>query len=180
MRKINEIFYSIQGEGTFTGTPAIFVRFSGCNLKCHFCDTKHESGILMSDEQIIEEVNKYPGHVIILTGGEPSLWIDKEFVQLFKAMGKTVCIETNGTNLLPDNIDWVTLSPKDAGKVVIQNYNELKVVYQGQDLSEYNSVKTIKYLQPLSCTNTEEVINYIKEHPEWKLSLQTHKMLNIQ
>ena len=80
MRKINEIFYSLQGEGFHTGTPAVFVRFSGCNLKCSFCDTQHEEGVLMSDEEILAEVVKYPAVTVILTGGEPSLWIDREFV----------------------------------------------------------------------------------------------------
>ena len=76
MRKINEIFYSLQGEGYHTGTPAVFVRFSGCNLKCSFCDTQHEEGTLMTDDEIIAEVSKYPAATVILTGGEPSLWID--------------------------------------------------------------------------------------------------------
>ena len=80
MRKINEIFYSLQGEGFHTGTPAVFVRFSGCNLKCSFCDTQHEEGVWMSDEEILAEVGKYPAMTVILTGGEPSLWIDREFV----------------------------------------------------------------------------------------------------
>ena len=71
MRKINEIFYSLQGEGYHTGTPAVFIRFSGCNLKCSFCDTRHEEGVLMSDDEIIAEVGKYPAVTVILTGGEP-------------------------------------------------------------------------------------------------------------
>ena len=112
MRKINEIFYSLQGEGFHTGTPAVFVRFSGCNLKCSFCDTQHEEGVWMSDEEILAEVGKYPAMTVILTGGEPSLWIDREFVDCLHRMGKYVCIETNGTHPLPDNIDWVTCSPK--------------------------------------------------------------------
>ena len=71
MRKINEIFYSLQGEGFHTGTPAVFIRFSGCNLKCSFCDTQHEEGVLMSDEEILDAVGEYPATTVILTGGEP-------------------------------------------------------------------------------------------------------------
>ena len=119
MRKINEIFYSLQGEGYHTGTPAVFIRFSGCNLKCPFCDTQHEDGILMSDEDIVTEVSRYPAATVILTGGEPSLWIDREFVDCLHQAGKYVCIETNGTHPLPDNIDWVTCSPKQGVKLEI-------------------------------------------------------------
>ncbi|MDE5710447.1 MAG: 7-carboxy-7-deazaguanine synthase QueE, partial [Bacteroides sp.] len=119
MRKINEIFYSLQGEGYHTGTPAVFVRFSGCNLKCPFCDTQHEEGTQMSDDEILEEVGKYPATTVILTGGEPSLWIDRGFIELLHRAGKYVCIETNGTRLLPDNIDWVTCSPKQGGELRI-------------------------------------------------------------
>ena len=71
MRKINEIFYSLQGEGYHTGTPAVFIRFSGCNLKCDFCDTRHEEGEMMTDEDIVNEIGKYPAVMVILTGGEP-------------------------------------------------------------------------------------------------------------
>ena len=111
MRKINEIFYSLQGEGAHTGTPAVFVRFSGCNLKCDFCDTLHESGIEMTDEAIIDEVCKYPCRMVILTGGEPGLWIDDALVDALHKAGKYVAIETNGTQVLPEAIDWVTCSP---------------------------------------------------------------------
>lgn len=181
MKKINEIFYSIQGEGNYAGTAAVFVRFSGCNLKCDFCDTKHESGTMMSDEEIIAEINKYPSDVVILTGGEPSLWINQEFIDVLHEHDKLIFIETNGTRKLPEGIDWITCSPKEGGKVILERYDELKVVYQGQDLSQYDSVDVFaRYLQPCSCSNTEEVINYIKEHPEWKLSLQLQKILNVR
>ena len=113
MRRINEIFYSLQGEGYHTGIPAVFVRFSGCNLRCPFCDTQHEEGTLMSDEDIVMEVAKYSTQIVILTGGEPGLWIDEKLVDALHHEGKYVCIETNGTCLLPENIDWVTCSPKD-------------------------------------------------------------------
>ena len=95
MRKINEIFYSLQGEGYHTGTPAVFIRFSGCNLKCDFCDTRHEEGEMMTDEDIVNEIGKYPAVMVILTGGEPSLWIDDAFIDLLHRAGKYVCIETN-------------------------------------------------------------------------------------
>ena len=114
MKKINEIFYSLQGEGHNTGTPAVFIRFSGCNLQCSFCDTDHTYGTQMSDEQIIAEVKRYPqAQLIVLTGGEPSLFIDSDFITVLKHVtGATIAIETNGTNPLPPEIDWVTLSPK--------------------------------------------------------------------
>ena len=101
MRKINEIFYSLQGEGFHTGTPAVFIRFSGCNLRCSFCDTHHEEGTLMSDEQLIDAVSAYPCRMVILTGGEPSLWIDETLIERLHQAGKYVCIETNGTHPLP-------------------------------------------------------------------------------
>ena len=97
MSKINEIFYSLQGEGYHTGMPAVFIRFSGCNLKCSFCDTRHEEGVLMSDDEIIAEVRKYPAVTVILTGGEPSLWIlstvctRRESMSVSKRMERTHC-----------------------------------------------------------------------------------------
>lgn len=180
MRKINEIFYSLQGEGYHTGMPAVFVRFSGCNLKCSFCDTEHEEGRPMSNEEIVAEVVKYAVPMVVLTGGEPGLWIDEALVDALHHEGKYVCIETNGTCVLPENIDWVTCSPKEGAQMELNRMDEVKVVYVGQDISGYLDLPAEHYfLQPCSCTNTEEVIDYILQHPEWRLSLQTHKLLQI-
>ena len=159
---------------------AVFVRFSGCNLRCPFCDTQHEEGTLMSDEDIVMEVAKYSTQIVILTGGEPGLWIDEKLVDVLHHEGKYVCIETNGTCLLPENIDWVTCSPKEGAKINLDRIDEVKVVYVGQDVSAYLDLSASHYfLQPCSCANTEEVIAYILQHPEWRLSLQTHKLLQI-
>ena len=89
----------------------------------------------MSDEEILDAVGEYPATTVILTGGEPSLWIDREFVDRLHRIGKYVCIETNGTRALPDNIDWVTCSPKQGAKPVISRMDEVKVVYEGQDIT---------------------------------------------
>lgn len=181
MRKINEIFYSLQGEGYHTGTPAVFIRFSGCNLRCSFCDTQHEEGRLMTDEEIVEEVAKYPAVTVILTGGEPSLWIDRAFVDLLHRAGKYVCIETNGTRPVPDNIDWVTCSPKQGVKLGIDRMDEVKVVYEGQDIAVYELLPAEHFfLQPCSCLNTKETVECVMCHLKWRLSLQTHKLIDIQ
>lgn len=180
MRKINEIFYSLQGEGFYTGTPSVFVRFSGCNLSCSFCDTSHQSGTMMSDEEILKEVLRYPAHHVILTGGEPSLWIDETLVDRLHGAGKYICIETNGTHKLPHGIDWVTCSPKEGGRVVLDHMDELKVVYQGQDIAPYEQYPaTHFFLQPCSGQNVRETIDCVLAHPRWRLSLQTHKLINI-
>lgn len=181
MRKINEIFYSLQGEGFHTGTPAVFIRFSGCNLKCPFCDTQHENGVLMSDEDIMDEVQKYPAAMVVLTGGEPSLWIDKPFIDRLHAAGKYVTIETNGTHVLPEGIDWITCSPKDGGEVRLARMDELKVVYQGQSIEAYETYPAhYFFLQPCSCKNIQETVDCVKQHPKWRLSLQTHKFIGIE
>ena len=181
MRKINEIFYSLQGEGYHTGTPAVFVRFAGCNLKCSFCDTRHESGTLMTDEDIVAETLRYPARMVILTGGEPSLWIDAELVDAFHKAGKYVCVETNGTCPLPPGIDWVTCSPKQGAPVRIGRMDEVKVVYEGQDLQPYETLPARHFfLQPCSCRNTQETVECVLKHPRWRLSLQTHKLTGIR
>lgn len=180
MRKINEIFYSLQGEGFHTGTPALFIRFSGCNLKCSFCDTKHEEGEWMSDEDIVAKAKECPAKMVVLTGGEPALWIDEAFVEKLHQAGKYVCIETNGTHPIPDSVDWITCSPKGA-PVVLTRIDEVKVVYTGdEDVEPYLSLPAqVHFLQPCSCKNTQEVVAYIQEHPQWRLSLQTHKWIGI-
>lgn len=186
--RINEIFYSIQGEGAFTGTPAIFIRFSGCNLKCDFCDTLHQSYKEMSVKEIIQEMKKYPAKHIVLTGGEPTMQVTDEFLAQIKKHGYFIQIETNGTNFIEsEDVDWVTCSPKYK-EPVLDKVDELKVVYQEQDMSQYDHIEAgYRYLQPCDTKNEEAnkkniqaTIDYIMAHPEWKLSLQTQKILDIR
>lgn len=196
MYKINEIFHSLQGEGYHTGTPAVFVRFSGCNLHCVFCDTQHQEGRMMSLSDIIAEVNRYPhAPLVVLTGGEPSLFADDEFVRALKTgTDLPVAIETNGTHVLPVGIDWVTLSPKEAfegGGVVpcvLTRCDELKVVYCGQDLAQYDHIEAKhRFLQPcysddpLQCqANMAACVQAVLNHKGWRLSLQAHRILGIR
>ena len=196
MWKVNEIFCSLQGEGFNTGTASVFIRLSGCNLHCAFCDTQHEEGTMMSLPDIVEQVMRYPkAPLIVLTGGEPSLWINEDFVRGLKQMtGKRIAIETNGTRPLPDGIDWVTLSPKtglgNSGDVpiVLKRCDELKVVYLGQDLVQYDGIMaTHRYLQPCWVADPDQrrrninaTVQAVLDHPEWRLSLQTHRILNIK
>ncbi len=181
-KKINEIFYSLQGEGVHTGTPAVFVRFSGCNLRCPFCDTQHEEGAWMTNEEITTEVKRYSPRFVILTGGEPSLQIDGDLIQRLHDDGHYICIETNGTHPLPPGIDWVTCSPKENAPVVLEKIDEVKLVYTGQDVeSFYRQLKAGCYsLQPCSGQNIAETVAYVLAHPWWRLSLQTHKLIDIR
>ena len=196
MYKINEIFYSLQGEGYHSGTPAVFVRFSGCNLCCAFCDTQHQNGMMISLQDIVYEVNKYPiASLVVLTGGEPSLFIDEAFVaELKQRTGKQIAIETNGTRPLPSNLDWVTLSPKSAfegGDIepcVLTQCDELKVVFLGQDLAQYDGIEAkYRLLQPCFCedemqrkANMKACVEMVMQNPNWRLSLQIHRVLNIR
>lgn len=196
MYRINEIFYSLQGEGYHTGTASVFVRFSGCNLHCTFCDTQHESGQIMSLPQIIDQINDYiNAPLVVLTGGEPSLWVDENLIKAIKQLtGKRIAIETNGTHSLPPGIDWVTLSPKgefeggDSLPCVLRSCDELKVVYTGQDLNKYSHIDANhRFLQPCYCDdpvkrqeNINMTVKAVLSHPEWRLSLQTHRVLNIR
>lgn len=179
---VNEIFYSLQGEGYHTGTPAIFIRLSGCNLKCSFCDTDHSAHTLMSIKEISSKISRYPATTVVLTGGEPSLYNLTPLIDALHADSHNVHIETNGTNPLPDSIDWITCSPKPKGKLAIDKCDELKIVYTGQDVEAIAAGISADYhfLQPCSGINTKEVIDYILQHPNWRLSLQTHKMIDIR
>lgn len=180
----------MQGEGLFTGTPSVFVRLSGCNRKCAFCDTDFADFREMSVPEIVKAMAEArvqggapacgPMHAVV-TGGEPALQIDEAFVDALHDNGYFVQIETNGSLPVPQNIDWVTCSPK-AKPWGIQRVDELKIVYQGQDVEEIASHFKAKRLclQPCSGMNTEETIEYIKSHPHWRLSLQTHKLLDIR
>lgn len=186
MYQINEIFYSLQGEGANTGTPAIFIRFSGCNLRCPFCDTDFSQSTPMSVEDILAEVAQYPSEMIIFTGGEPSLQLDQTLVDALRAEDYVLAIETNGTHALPEGLDWITVSPKRGSRLVLTEADEVKVVYtahgdEDPDVEQYlEMIQADNYfLQPCSGENTAEVVAYCLQHPYWSLSLQTHKMINI-
>ena len=153
----------------------------------------------MNDTEIIDEVNKYPGQLIVLTGGEPSLFIDQEFISTLKRnTGKKIAIETNGTRLLPEVIDWITVSPKmgmsDTGnpEILCEKADELKVVDIGQDLTPYFRLSCVKeqttmLLQPCYVEekekrekNTRRTIQRVLKDPRWHLSLQTHRYLGVR
>lgn len=188
--RVNEIFYSLQGEGAHTGTPAVFLRLSGCNLKCPFCDTDYLEFVEMSEKEIVDEVSAYPARTVVITGGEPTLQLTASLTDRLHWAGFTIHLETNGTRRLREGveIDWVTCSPKDGGKVVIQHIDELKVVFQNQDMSQYDDLKAKEYrLQPLdsgnkqkNAENLKQTIDYVLANPKWKLSLQTHKIIGCK
>ena len=195
MYRVNEIFFSLQGEGYHTGRAAVFVRLAGCNLRCPFCDTDFTYAEQMTARQIADAVFAYSTHpdtLIVLTGGEPSLQADKQLTDALHRYGQTIAIETNGTHPLPEGIDWVTVSPKadetvagQTAQVVLDHADEVKVVLTESTekwLSHWrNTIRASHYyLQPCSCKNTDAVVAYVKAHPEWRLSLQTHKYIHIQ
>lgn len=195
MYKINEIFYSIQGEGHNAGCAAVFVRFSGCNLHCPFCDTHHQEGTMMSAEDICNEIEKYPASMVVLTGGEPSLFVDSPLCDAIHAIGRTIAMETNGSRPISLPIDHITCSPKfeyndaETAKLRLSHIDELKVVFTGKnDMSLYDDIEADNYyLQPCDTGNLEETkkiakqtLDYILQYPKWKLSVQLHKILNVR
>ena len=137
MYRVNEIFYTLQGEGAHNGIPAVFVRFSGCNLRCPWCDTDFTDSNEMTAEQIVAEVVELydiPNErhkMCVLTGGEPSLQVDKTLIDALHEAGFYIGIETNGTRPLPEGIDWITCSPKEGTKLALRKANEVKVVFTG-------------------------------------------------
>lgn len=200
--KINEIFYSLQGEGRYTGTPAVFIRLAGCNMRCWFCDTDFTKFSEMTEQDVVSEVLRYSCHHVVITGGEPTLQLTTTLVDLLHEKGLYVMMETNGTNPLPADckVDWITCSPKleirpDGSRQVktirLQHIDELKVVYEGdgkQDMSLYDSYEAQEYrLQPCDVQDPmqnkeilKQTVNYILKHPKWTLSLQTHKIINVR
>ncbi len=200
--KVNEIFYSLQGEGHYTGTPAVFVRFAGCNLRCWFCDTDFEKGVEMNEDEIVEAVLQYSTRYVVITGGEPTLQITASLCDKLRAHGLYLMMETNGTRPLPEGcqVDWITCSPKlidvEEGKrkiatIRLRHIDELKVVFEdspAQDMALYEQIPATEYrLQPCDtqdplCNQAilNKTIKYILQHPKWKLSLQTHKILHVR
>lgn len=194
--RINEIFYSLQGEGRHTGRAAVFVRFSGCNLNCPFCDTDFSKYTEMTAEQVVNRVKAWKDCAfVVLTGGEPTLQVDEQLVSMLQKEGFYVAIETNGTRPVPCNINWVTLSPKsafvrNAPALIKVNADEVKVVFDGiHDPEPYGNMGRDMYLNLQPCDTgdvernsevTRQCIEYIKRNPQWHLSLQTQKMVHIR
>lgn len=191
--KVNEIFHSLQGEGFNTGKSAVFVRLAGCNLQCPFCDTDHTAYEEMTEEQIADCLAQYSANLVVITGGEPALQLTSSLIDRLHAKRKTVAVETNGTLPLPENVDWITVSPKqdfvgEAGKCVITRANEVKVIFDGEhQVSDFGITAEHYFVQPCDTGNLSKnrkirnlCIDFVKNNPKWRLSLQTHKLLGIR
>ena len=186
MKRVNDIFYSLQGEGRNTGRAAIFIRFSGCNLKCPFCDTDFSSYREMTDAEIVNEIAQYPSHFVVLTGGEPTLQVDAALIEALHSHGYEIAMESNGTIIPPVGVDWLTVSPKQ--NPVVKRCNELKCLFdESGDVNDFGVIADYYYLQPCDVGEadrnhliTQKCIAYIKNHPRWSLSLQTHKLMGFK
>jgi len=205
--KIKEIYYTIQGEGGQAGSPAVFCRFTGCNLWsgreedradaiCNFCDTDFfgtdgtKGGKYEIDEltRLIRSLwpNQDGELLVVCTGGEPMLQMDEQLINAFHKANFKIAIETNGTLPVPSSIDWICVSPKANTEIVQTKGNELKLVFpQVENIpSQFEHLDFEHfYLQPLdgidTAFNTKACIEYCKANPKWKLSMQMHKLLNL-
>ncbi len=209
MYTVKEIFYTLQGEGVHAGRPAVFCRFSGCNLwtgreadrgsaTCTFCDTDFvgvgpDGGRFATPEALAEAVaDRWPAGAggrpyVVCTGGEPLLQLDAAAVDAFHRQGFEVAVETNGTQSVPAGIDWVCVSPKADAPLAVTGGDELKLVYP-QELAPPERFAGMGFrhflLQPMDGTalaaNTAAAVAYCLAHPGWRLSLQTHKVTGVR
>lgn len=209
MYTVKEIFYTLQGEGVHAGRPAVFCRFSGCNLwtgreadrgsaTCTFCDTDFvgvgpDGGRFATPEALAEAVaDRWPAGAggrpyVVCTGGEPLLQLDTAAVDAFHRRGFEVAVETNGTQSVPAGIDWVCVSPKADAPLAVTGGDELKLVYP-QELAPPERFAGMGFrhflLQPMDgpalAANTAAAVGYCLAHPGWRLSLQTHKVTGVR
>jgi 7-carboxy-7-deazaguanine synthase len=206
---VKEIYYTLQGEGTHTGRAAVFLRFAGCNLwtglerdraaaVCTFCDTDFigadgpGGGKFKDAEALAEAVRaKWPGSnraqpYVVCTGGEPLLQIDEALIGALHARGFEIGVETNGTQEAPPGLDWICVSPKADAALKLTRGSELKLVYP-QKLAPPEKFADLLFdnffLQPMDGpdreANTQAATEYCLAHPQWRLSLQTHKLIGI-
>jgi 7-carboxy-7-deazaguanine synthase len=205
---VKEIFYTLQGEGANAGRPAVFCRFAGCNLwsgreddrasaVCQFCDTDfvgtdgENGGKYRSAAELAQQVAAlWPegwGHrFVVCTGGEPLLQLDLPLINALHARGFEIAVETNGTCPAPQGLDWICVSPKAGAELRQLTGNELKLVFPqpGAEPEKFESLAFRNFfLQPMDGPdrerNTQLALRYCMEHPRWRLSLQTHKLLGI-
>jgi 7-carboxy-7-deazaguanine synthase (Cx14CxxC type) len=207
---VKEIFYTLQGEGANTGRPAVFCRFAGCNLwsgreedrataTCRFCDTdfvgtdgtgggRFDSAKALASAIAAAWSAHAPGRrFVVCTGGEPLLQLDDALVDALHAEDFEIAIETNGTQPAPPGIDWICVSPKAGAELVLRAGNELKLIFPqpGAEPARYEGLAFDHFLlQPMDgparVANTELAVRYCLEHPRWRLSLQTHKLIGIR
>lgn len=209
MYTVKEIFYTLQGEGVQTGRPAVFCRFAGCNLwtgreadrasaTCRFCDTDFvgvgpDGGRFSTARELAAAVSAHwPAQgggrpYVVCTGGEPLLQLDGEAIAELHAVGFEVAVETNGTQPAPPGLDWTCVSPKAEAPLVLTAGDELKLVYPQRDAPpERFAQLSFRHfsLQPMdgsrSAENTEAAVAYCLSHPQWRLSLQSHKQLGLR
>ncbi len=205
--RINDMFYSLKGEGQWTGTPMFFVRLSGCNLKCSFCDTDHLSNQSMSAQEIMSEIVSFPTNRVVITGGEPLIHDLRPLLCALQEEHYFVHLETNGTLPYPNPglLSWVTVSPKSAistmDPFIIEEADEIKFLCGIPDWKEYieNFIEEFQpegklWLMPLAKNiqegdrsqgdliwdNVNEAIDFCKQHPSFSLCMQMHKILNIK
>lgn len=209
MYTVKEIFYTLQGEGSNAGRPAVFCRFSGCNLwsgreadrataVCDFCDTDFvgigpDGGRFATASDLASAIEaRWPSddranRFVVCTGGEPLLQLDEDAIDALHARGFRVAVETNGTQPAPRGIDWICMSPKARAVHVLDHGDELKLVYPqpGMNPADFESLSfTHFFLQPMDgprlAENTRAAVDYCLAHPRWRLSVQTHKILGIR
>jgi len=206
---VKEIFYTLQGEGALTGRPAVFCRFAGCNLwsgreedraaaACTFCDTdfvgmdgseggRYRDAATLADTIAAQWPAEAPARFVVCTGGEPLLQLDAPLIAALHARGFEIAVETNGTIALPPGLDWVCVSPKAGAPLVVTAGDELKVVVPqpGIDPLDFAGLEFRRFsVQPMDGPerprNTELAIAFCLKHPQWQLSLQTHKTTGIR
>jgi 7-carboxy-7-deazaguanine synthase (Cx14CxxC type) len=210
MYTVKEIFYTLQGEGANAGSAAVFCRFSGCNLwtgreedraraVCQFCDTDFvgvgpDGGRFAKPNELANAVsNAWRGHndrqprFVVCTGGEPLLQLDEPLIDSLHDRGFRVAVETNGTRPAPRSIDWICVSPKAGAPFVQKSGEEIKLVFPQPDAmpEKFESLDFKNFfLQPMDGPDIEEntrlAVEYCMQHPQWRLSLQTHKLLGIR
>jgi 7-carboxy-7-deazaguanine synthase (Cx14CxxC type) len=199
---VNEVFLTIQGEGAHTGRTAVFCRFSRCNLWtgreqdrhkaiCKFCDTDFASYTGMSLEALVAAIEAcWPGAdapMVVFTGGEPAIQLDEQLLDALHEVGYYIAIETNGTITLPRGIDWICVSPKADTKLRVYSGDELKLVYPQPEAPPERFADMLFgrfWLSPMDgpnlAQNTAAALDYVLAHPQWRLNIQTHKVIGAR